>query len=192
MDSKALTLNVLSTEASPTSLLTRDVLCQRSNGGIKRLESQLRLITMFTKKVSDLYDSYMDVKKEKSRKSVGAVNQRNSFEDFLVQKARDSLEYIESPLESDSDIFRHRSDYKSLAMLVRVYLTGDTHGFKFSLPIKTSHARFLQRGLYYLTGDLLSYQLDFLTDEDFQEISHISNQACHQIHPSMIWTSLMT
>ena len=94
--------------------------------------------------------------------------------DFLVQKARESLEYIEKLLESDSDLFRHRSDYKSLAMLVRVYLTGDTHGFKFSLPIKTSHARFLQRGLYYLTGDLLSYQLDFLTDEDFQEISYMA------------------
>ena len=35
------------------------------------------------KKVSDLYDSYMDVKKKKSRKSVGAVNQRNSFEASL-------------------------------------------------------------------------------------------------------------
>ena len=38
----------------------------------------------------------------------------------------------------------------------------------------TSHAIFLQRGLYYLTGDLLSYQLDFLTDEDFQEISYMA------------------
>ena len=67
MDSKALTLNVLLMEAAPTSLLTRDVLCQRSNGGIKRLESQLRLITINVyKKVSDLYDS--------SEKGSGNVN----------------------------------------------------------------------------------------------------------------------
>ena len=71
-------------------------------------------------------------------------------------------------LDSDSDMF-HRGDYKSLAMLVRIYLTGDIHQFRFAKPIKTSHARFLQRGIYYMTSELLSWQLelDFVTEEEF-------------------------
>ena len=56
-------------------------------------------------------------------------------------------------------------------MLVRVYLTGDIYQFRFAKPIKTSHARFLQKGIYYMTSELLSYQLelDFVTEEEFQK-----------------------
>ena len=53
---------------------------------------------------------------------------------------------LDKLLDSDSDMF-HRGDYKSLAMLVRIYLTGDIHQFRFAKPIKTSHARFLQKGI---------------------------------------------
>ena len=81
---------------------------------------------------------------------------------------------MEKLLDGKSDMFCRRSDYKSLAMLVRVYLTGDVHHFKFSKPIKTSHARFLQKGIYYMTGELLSYQLDFLSSEEYQEIAYMA------------------
>ena len=81
---------------------------------------------------------------------------------------------MEKLLDGNSDMFCRRSDYKSLAMLVRVYLTGDVHHFKFSKPIKTSHARFLQKGIYYVTGELLSYQLDFLSSEEYQEIAYMA------------------
>ena len=94
-------------------------------------------------------------------------------DEFLVQKARDSLELMEKLLDSDSEMF-HRGDYKSLAMLVRVYLTGDIHKFRFSKPIKTSHARFLQKGIYYVTAELLSEQLEFLHDEEYQEIAYMA------------------
>ena len=78
--------------------------------------------------------------------------------EFLVQKATESLALMDKLLDSNNEMFK-RGDYISLAMLVRVYLTGDIHKFRFSKPIRTSHARFLQKGIYYLTCELLSYQL---------------------------------
>ena len=109
--------------------------------------------------------------------------------EFLVQKAKESLALIDKLLDSDSDLFK-RGDYKSLAMLVRVYLTGDTHSFHFSKPIKTSHARFLQRGIYYITGELLSYQLEFLNEEEFQEISYMAEFVALFYAPWFLLSSL--
>ena len=59
--------------------------------------------------------------------------------EFLDQKATESLALIDKLLDSNIDMFK-RGDYKTLAMLVRVFLTGDIHHFRFSKPIKTSHA----------------------------------------------------
>ena len=54
------------------------------------------------KKISDLYDSYMDVKKKKSRKSEGAVNQRNSFEATLDSLFDVTKEDAEKLIRADS------------------------------------------------------------------------------------------
>ena len=65
------------------------------------------------------------------------------FWEFLVQKVRESLALIAKLLNSEIDLFK-RADYKFVAILVRVYQTGDTDSFNFSKPIKTRHVRFLQ------------------------------------------------
>ena len=99
--------------------------------------------------------------------------------EFLVQRATESLALMDKLLDSNIEMFK-RGDYRSLAMLVRVYLTGDIHKFRFAKPIRTSHARFLQKGIYYLTCELLSYQLGDeqmkmnFSDEEFQEFSYMA------------------
>ena len=55
---------------------------------------------------------------------------------------------LDKLLDSDSDMF-HRGDYKSLAMLVRIYLTDDIHQFRFAKPIKTA-AQMIQELLLQL------------------------------------------
>ena len=62
------------------------------------------------KKISDLYDSYMDVKKKKSRKSVGAVNQRNSFEASLGSLFDVTKEDAEKLIRADSSRSKQRKE----------------------------------------------------------------------------------
>ena len=62
------------------------------------------------KKISDLYDSYMDVKKKKSRKSEGAVNQRNSFEASLDSLFDVTKEDAEKLIRADSSRSRQRKE----------------------------------------------------------------------------------
>ena len=62
------------------------------------------------KKISDLYDSYMDVKKKKSRKSEGAVNQRNSFEASLDSLFDVTKEDAEKLIRADSSRSKQRKE----------------------------------------------------------------------------------
>ena len=82
---------------------------------------------------------------------------------FMYRKAKEVLTLVEQMLEKDTFT---RGDYRELAVLVFVYLSGKTDirgkQFKFSLPHNISHARFMQRGLNYLTLDLLDKQADYM------------------------------
>ena len=81
---------------------------------------------LFTK-IRDNWDKEVADKIDLGNLCVFDWNER----EFLVQKAKESLALVDKLLDSDSELFQ-RGDYKSLAMLVRVYLTGDTHSFHFS------------------------------------------------------------
>ena len=124
---------------------------------------------------------FTSVRDHWDKKIAGVIDYQNlclfdwGQSEFLDQKATESLALVDKLLDSNSDIFK-RGDYKTLAMLVRVFLTGDVHQFRFSKPIKTSHARFLQKGIYYVSCELLSCQLelDFMGDKEFQEIAYMA------------------
>ena len=80
----------------------------------------------------------------------------NSFEwpqadSFMYKKAQEVLELVMKMLEENKFT---RGDYKELAVLVYVFLSGRTDiggkQFKFSLHHNISHARFMQRCLNYI------------------------------------------
>ena len=88
----------------------------------------------------------------------------NTFEwpeedSFMCRKAKEVLALVEHMLEKNTFT---RGDYKELAVLVFVYLSGNTDvrgkKFQISLPHNISHARFMQRGLNYITLELLDEQ----------------------------------
>ena len=82
---------------------------------------------------------------------------------FIYEKAKEVAELVQKMIEEDTFT---RGDYKDLAVLVYVYLTGETDingkRFRVSLPHGVSHARFMQRGLYYITLQLLGTQADYM------------------------------
>ena len=91
----------------------------------------------------------------------------------MFRKAKEVLTLVKKMLEKDTFT---RGDYKELAVLVFVYLSGKTDirgkQFKFSLPHNISHARFMQQGLNYVTLDLLDKQADYMnySEEERREV----------------------
>ena len=67
-----------------------------------------------------------------------------------------------------------RNDYGDLADLVYVFLSGKTKirgkDLAFSLPHNISHTRFMQRGLNYVTLELLDKQADYMSYSDQERI----------------------
>ena len=64
---------------------------------------------------------------------------------FMYRKAMEVLTLVQKMIETNTFT---RGDYKDLAVLVYIYLTGNTdiggQKFQFSLPHNISHARFMQ------------------------------------------------
>ena len=151
--------------------------CQRH---VRELHVKFYAISISGRKTTSVGDKlFTKIRDNWDKKIAGKIDLQKlclfdwDQDDFLVQKANESLTLMNKLLDSDSDMFK-RGDYKNLAMLVHVYLTGDTHKFHFHKPIKTSHARFLQRGIYYLTAELLSEQMTFLSAKEYQEIAYMA------------------
>ena len=92
---------------------------------------------------------------------------------FIHRKASEVLALIKKLL--DQNEFK-RGDYLELTKLVFIYLTGETKingkEFKIGKPHCVSHARFMQRGLYYLTLFLLGPQAAYMnyTAEEEREV----------------------
>ena len=63
-----------------------------------------------------------------------------------------------------------RADYLQLAQLIVVWLGGVVENFSFHKPKKVSPARFVQRAIYYITMELLSYQYELFSQEEIEEI----------------------
>ena len=63
-----------------------------------------------------------------------------------------------------------RADYLQLAELIVVWLGGVVHNFAFHKPKKVSSARFMQRAIYYITMELLSYQYELFDEQEIDEI----------------------
>ena len=67
-----------------------------------------------------------------------------------------------------------RGDYKELLELIVVWLGEAVSGFKIRKPKSVSSARFMQRGIYYLSMELLSRQYDLFEEEEKVEISLVA------------------
>ena len=63
-----------------------------------------------------------------------------------------------------------RADYLQLAQLIVVWLGGVVENFSFYKPKKVSSARFVQRAIYYISMELLSYQYELFSEEEIKEI----------------------
>ena len=92
---------------------------------------------------------------------------------FIHRKASEVLALIRKLL--DQNQFK-RGDYLELTKLVFIFLTGETKingkEFRLAKPHCVSHARFMQRGLYYLTLYLLGPQADYMnySEEEQREV----------------------
>jgi hypothetical protein len=62
-----------------------------------------------------------------------------------------------------------RADYLQLAELIVVWLGGVVHNFAFHKP-KVSSARLIQRAIYYITMELLSYQYELFDEHKIDDI----------------------
>ena len=123
----------------------------------------------------------------------------NSFEwpqvedSFMYRKAKEVLTLVEKMLEKDTFT---RGDYKELAVLVFVYLSGKTDirgkQFKFSLPHNISHARFMQRGLNYVALELLDEQADYMnySEEERREVQLLAEFSALYYTPMFLQSSL--
>ena len=74
-----------------------------------------------------------------------------------------------------SEVFP-RGDYHDLHLVIVKFLGADPPGFRFKIPKpKTvSNARFMQIAEYYIVMELLSFQLNFLTNEQQKEVSDMA------------------
>ena len=112
---------------------------------------------------------------------------------FMYRKAKEVLTLVEQMLEKDTFT---RGDYRELAVLVFVYLSGKTDirgkQFKFSLPHNISHARFMQRGLNYLTLDLLDKQADYMnySEVERREVELLARFSALFYTPMFLMSSL--
>ena len=82
---------------------------------------------------------------------------------FLSQKASEALSLVKKYLAENTFI---RGDYRELCQAVYVFLSGEKiingKPFRFGLPRKVSHARFMQRGLNYIPLQMLGEQADYM------------------------------
>ena len=122
----------------------------------------------------------------------------NTFEwpeedSFMCRKAKEVLALVEHMLEKNTFT---RGDYKELAVLVFVYLSGNTDvrgkKFQISLPHNISHARFMQRGLNYITLELLDEQADYMnyTQEERREVELLAEFSALFYTPMFLQSSL--
>ena len=82
---------------------------------------------------------------------------------FLSKKASEALSLVKKYLAENTFI---RGDYRELCVCVYVFLSGEKSingkPFRFGLPRKVSHARFMQRGLNYIPLQMLGEQADYM------------------------------
>ena len=173
----------------------------------------------------------MDVKKKKSRKSEGAVNQRNSFEATLDSLFDVTKEDAEKLIRADSSRSKQRKE-EDLSFLrdqrttrnqgmsvvdhkhVKIMKNREEREERVTAQVRKERERIesekgsgnVDMSIDSAGADKSTQTTDTDTDKSMesllQQIGHptslffmhlgFSNQACHQIHPSMIWTSLMT
>ena len=112
---------------------------------------------------------------------------------FKYRKAKEVLTLVEKMLENDTFV---RADYRELAVLVFVYLSGNTdikgQQFQVSLPHNISHARFMQRSLNYITLELLDQQADYMnyTEEERREVQLLAEFSALFYTPMFLQSSL--
>ena len=122
----------------------------------------------------------------------------NTFEwpqedSFMYRKAMEVLMLVQRML--DTNTFT-RGDYKELAVLVYIYLSGNTEirgqRFQFSLPHNISHARFMQRALNYITLELLDNQADYMnyTPGERREVKLLAQFSALFYTPMFLQSSL--
>ena len=111
----------------------------------------------------------------------------------MYRKAMEVLTLVQKMIETNTFT---RGDYKDLAILVYVYLTGNTdiggQKFQFSLPHNISHARFMQRALNYITLELLDTQVDYMnyTPEERREVKLLAEFSALFYTPMFLQSSL--
>ena len=86
-----------------------------------------------------------------------------------------------------------KGTHRNLLSLIGAYLNVTIPGFRFRFhkPETIDNARFDQRANIYLTMELLSYQLTFLTEEQVQEVSTMALLSALLIGPPYLKARLL-
>ena len=103
--------NVIKMWVAPRSLMTKSVLCKRSN--ICRYR-EAGIVTIpdrnIAKKIIELYDLYLAIKKKKSLTTKGATDQRASFKESLTALFDVSSDNAEDLIRADSSRSKKRKE----------------------------------------------------------------------------------
>ena len=114
-------------------------------------------------------------------------------ESFLSKKASEALSLVKKYLAEDTFV---RGDYRDLCEAVYVFLSGEKKingkQFKFRLPHKVSHARFMQRGLNYIPLQMLGNQADYMkmSERELMEVDVMSTFVALFYTPWFLQSSL--
>ena len=114
-------------------------------------------------------------------------------ESFLSKKASEALSLVKKYLAEDTFV---RGDYRDLCEAVYVFLSGEKKingkQFKFRLPHKVSHARFMQRGLNYIPLRMLGNQADYMkmSERELMEVDVMSTFVALFYTPWFLQSSL--
>ena len=114
-------------------------------------------------------------------------------ESFLSQKASEALSLVKKFLAENTFV---RGDYRDLCEAVYVFLSGEKiingKPFRFGLPHKVSHARFMQRGLNYIPMRMLGNQADYmkLSERELMEVDVMSTFVALFYTPWFLQSSL--
>ena len=112
---------------------------------------------------------------------------------LLHRKASETLALMKKLLDQ---MKFERGDYLELTKLVYIFLTGEwvINGkeFKLSKPHNVSHARFMQRGLYYLTLKILGDQASYMnyTEAEQREVELMAEFTALFYTPRFLRSSL--
>ena len=118
-------------------------------------------------------ENWGDIKDKIEYKAISGFEWNKFKKSVLEKEAKASLVFCRKSLANDTF---PREDYKELVQLTAVWLGGvsEVPGFRFQWPGAFHSARFMAKSLYILKMDMLSSQLDFVSQEEKENIRQLA------------------